>query len=149
MSLLQIGAFELHGQGHRGVFYERIRQRVNLLSSLACNAVGETCVDFWEEQYRFYIRGNGALSRAQELQAELWTELCGIGVGGRPYLRRRVTEDANLEIRKIRSGKLEETDFVLQFTQCRTIALDVTFELEPIPAAEETDVIAGDLTVEP
>lgn len=150
MSLLQFGTYAIWGQGHRGVFYERLRQRVNLSSKVTggnCSDSTGACIDTIEEQYRLYIRGNGALATAQAVRNSIWAEICT--GSARSYFRRRMTEDALLEIYKIKSGKMEETDFRLQFTQCRTISMDVTLELEPLTEAEESDVIAGDLTVEP
>lgn len=151
MSLLQIGAFKILGQGHHGVFYERTGHRVNLTPTAAggkgCAVGNAGCVDSYTEQYRLYIRGNGALSRAQLVERELMAEICP--ESGSSYWRRRETDDALLEIYKLRSGKLDHADFHLQYTKCRTIAIDATFEVEPLTPSEESDVISGDLTVTP
>lgn len=151
MSLLQIGSFRIRGQGNHGVFYERTGHRVNLLGTSsarrACVDTSQGCIDSHEDRYRIYIRGNGALSVAQATKALIEQQLCP--ETGQAYFRRRETEDALLEIFRVRSGKLEHTDFRFQFTHCRTIALDATFELEPIPAGELTDVVTNDWVVTP
>lgn len=154
MSLLQIGSIAIRGQGHRGIYYQFTGRRTNLTSKLsggsaasAC-AGNERCVDSYLDSYRMYTRGNCVLSVAQQLLRDLEAEVCP-GSGVKAYFRRRRTEDALLEIYRIRSATFDEVMPELNFTQKRTIAVDVQFELEPIPTAEETDVISGDLTVTP
>lgn len=155
MSLLQIGSIAIRGQGHRGIFYQFTGRRTNLTSraggsATAACAGNERCVDSYLDSYRMYTQGGcvGGLSVAQQLLRDLEEEVCP-GSGAKAYFRRRRTADALLEIYRIRSATFDEVLLELNFTQKRTMAVDVQFELEPIPAAEETSVISGDLTVTP
>lgn len=151
MSLLQIGSIAIRGQGHQGIFYEYLGRRTNLVSqsnSAGACAAGGVCVDSYRDSYRMYTRGNCSLAAAQQSLRDLEAEVCP-GTGVKAYFRRRRTEDALLEIYRIRSATFDEVLPQFNFSQKRTISMDVVFELEPIPAAEETSVISGDLTVTP
>jgi hypothetical protein len=149
VSLLQIGSFAIHGQGHHGIFYERVGHRVNLKSGVsrgAC-APGGLCIDSEEDRYRISFRGCGSMAAAQNVMTQLWAQICP--EEGHSYFRRRITEDANLEVYRLRSGKIELSDFRFQFTPQRTLVADVTLEWEHLPAAELSSVVSGDIEVGP
>lgn len=146
--LLQIGSFKVTSQGHHGVYFERTGHRVNLRTDVGKScSTGGLCVDSYEERYHIYITGRGLLSRAQDVEAEILLQLCP--ESGKSYFRRREVDDANLEIYRVRSGKLEHADFRLQYTKCRTLSMEATLELEPLPESELSDVITNDWTVTP
>lgn len=146
--LWQVGTFKIVAQGQRGVMLERTGYRVNLSDSATkgCGG-GQLCVESIEETYRIYINGRGTLSRAQNIRDQLQGQICP--ETGKSYFRRRVVDDANLEVYRIKKGTLEETEFRTQYTECRTLALNASFTFEPIPDAELTDVITNDWTVTP
>lgn len=127
--LIKVGDVNIAGPGYRVIqTSDKSNQQLNVNSStLECTSSDEDSAKTLN--YQVWCRGNGSLDRAHVLKERIEAELRIANASKGHIVFQKKMDDYDVR-RELTGGFVEQKDFELEYTRCRTVSLDVTLGIK-------------------